>query len=479
MTDFTASGTADAAATVAERIAARVGALRFDDLPDEVVEHTELVLLDQLGVQTLGATLPNVQPVLRLAESQGGTPEATLTHSGRRTSASRAAWVNGTLGHSAEYDDAHALAWHTSSAVVPAALALAEREGADGREVITAVAAGIQVMALLGAATPGMVTTGWHGSKILGVFGAAAASGVLLGLSTEELVNAFGIAASDAGGTMEYDQSGGEVKRLHGGSASRAGLEASLLARGGLTGPPTIFEGHRGVFRLFGGGEATRIPDALWERWHVLDTIFRFYPGVATNHAPLDAVRHLREAHDPKADDIANIRVGLVDFAVGHGASVTRPTDAISAQFSLAFGIGLQFVTGRNTPADYLDPARWTDPEILAIGDRVEPYAMPIPEGDPIFTAQVDIELRDGTTLSHRQAGFRGHPSLPATRAEIEAKFRDNAVGVLGDERAEALIAAVTGLHASADVRALTALIGRATPLDADNQDVGSVGRRR
>ena len=111
----TGPGSGNTSTTVAERIADWVTALRFDDLPAEVVERTKLVILDQIGVQLLGASLPNVQPVLRLAEGQGGMPEATLTHSGALTTVSRAAWVNGTLGHSCEYDDAHALGWHTAS----------------------------------------------------------------------------------------------------------------------------------------------------------------------------------------------------------------------------------------------------------------------------------------------------------------------------------------------------------------------------
>jgi 2-methylcitrate dehydratase PrpD len=453
-------GSGHTSTTVAERIADWITGLRFDDLPAEVVERTKLVVLDQLGVQLLGASLPNVQPVLRLADGRGGAPDATMTHTGARTTVSQAAWVNGTLGHGCEYDDAHALGWHTSSAVVPAVLALAERDGASGPAVITAVAAGIQVMASLGAATPGMVATGWHGSKVLGVFGAAAAAGAVLELSAAEIVNALGIAGSDAGGTMEYDQSGGEVKRLHAGSASRSGLEAAELARLGFTGPPTIIEGHRGILRLFGGTTSLEVLDAGWERWHVLDTIFRFYPAVGTVHAPLDAVRHLRETYDIKPADIEKIRVGLVDFAVGHGAAITRPTDAISAQFSLAFGTGLQFVTGHHDPAGYFDPARWTDPEILAVGDLVEPYAMTIPDGDPVFSARVDIIMRDGTTFGHYQAGFRGHPSRPATAADLERKFRANTRGLITGERADALVAAVGSLETRDTVRSVTTLLG-------------------
>jgi 2-methylcitrate dehydratase PrpD len=152
--------------------------------------------------------------------------------------------------------------------------------------------------------------------------------------------------------------------------------------------------------------------------------------------------------------------VGLVDFAVGHCASITRPVDAISAQFSLAFSIGLQFITGHNSSSDYLDADRRTDPEILAVGDLVEPYPMPIPEGDPIFSTKVDIELKDGTTYSAYQAGFRGHPSRPATKADVEAKFRDNVDGLISPERADTLVALVDSLETQDTVAPVTGLLG-------------------
>ncbi|HVV21812.1 MAG TPA: MmgE/PrpD family protein [Pseudonocardiaceae bacterium] len=453
MTDTTA-------ATLSGRIANWVNSLHYDDLPADVVDRAKLLILDQFGLQLRGAALPNVQPVLALADRQPVGVEATLAHSGARGSASLAAWVNGTLGHSAEYDDAHPLAWHTTAAVIPAALALAEREGASGQDLITAVVAGIQVMGLLGAALPTMVSTGWHGSKVLGVFGAAAAAGRILGLRADELVNVFGIAGSDASGVMEYDQSGGEVKRLHAGSASRSGLEAAELAALGFTGPSTIIEGPRGLLRMFGDGGDVAALDAVWDRWLVRDTILRFHPAVALHHAPLDVIHALRDEHGIAARDVARIRVGVVDFAVAHGASITRPADAISAQFSLAFSIGLQFVTGQNAPEDYFDPARWTDPAVLAVGDLVEPYPMPIPDGDPMFSTRVDIELTDGTAHGAYQAGFRGHPSRPATRADVEAKFRDNVGGLVAPERADALIAVVDGLETEKSVSAATELFG-------------------
>jgi 2-methylcitrate dehydratase PrpD len=445
--------------TVSRRLADWVVGLRFEHLPSEVVDRAALLILDNLGVQVRGTTLPNVQPERALAAALGGRPEA-MTVLGGRLSAPQAAWVNGTLGHSAEFDDAHMAAWHTASAVVPAALALAEREGSSGRDVLRSVVAGVQVMGLLGSvAGRGMLTAGWHGSKVLGVFGSAAASGALLGLTAAELAHAFGIAASDAGGTMEYDRAGGEVKRLHGGSSSRTGVEAALLARAGLTGPSTIFEGHRGIFAMFGGAHDCSALDAVWNEWQVLGTIFRFYPAVAATHSPLDALRALRAAHNFDARDVVEIRIGLPAWAVSHGAAITRPTDAISAQFSLAFGIGLQLTTGRNAPEDYFDPARWTDPRVLAIADLVQPYAIEIPAGDPNLSSRAEIVLRDGRRLEHYQPGFHGHPVWPATTDDIVTKFRDNAGGILSPAATDGVVAATLGLAKAANVRRLTDLL--------------------
>jgi len=447
--------------TVSEQLASWVVGLNYGDLPADVTAMTRRLVLDQLGLQLRGSALPNVQPVRAVATALGGRGEATVTGSSIPVSAPQAAWVNGTLGHSAEYDDAHMSAWHTSSAVVPAALAAAEREGRSGRELISAVVAGVQVMGILGSvAGGGMLARGWHGSKVLGVFGAAAAAGSILGLDAAQMANAFGIAASDAGGTMEYDRSGGEVKRLHAGAAARTGVEAALLAQQGLTGPATIFEGHRGVFAMFGEtGDGAAPAEEEWDRWQILATMFRFYPAIAATHPPLDALRRLREQEPIAPADVVAITVGLPAWAVGHGAAIIRPADAISAQFSLGFGLGLQLVTGENRPEDYFDSHRWSDPEILRIAEAVLPVAMDIPDGDPNLSARVEVELRDGRRRTAYQAGFHGHTVWPATDRDVEDKFRANLHGVTSGETAQAIIDIVASLEQFPSIRELTALL--------------------
>ncbi|MFI5882844.1 MmgE/PrpD family protein [Streptomyces sp. NPDC051554] len=413
---------------LAARLATWVTALSYDQLPPRAVEMAKLLILDQLGLQVRGATLPNVRPERRLVEAMRAAPESTMVLSGARTVAPYAAFVNGTLGAAFEFDDVHMYAAHIGSAVVPTALAFGESTGASGREVLTAVVAGAQVMSLLGATTVrDMVGTGWHASKILGTFAAAATAGRLLGLTTVQLTHALGIAGSDAGGTMEYERSGGEVKRMHSGSAARSGSQAALLAQDGLTGPATIIEGERGLFPLFAGTRDTSGVDGLWDHFHIVDTIFRLYPTIGSAGPAIEAVAHLLAHGHLPWREIKEIRLGLPAIAVGHGAAVTRPTDMVSAQFSTAFSVALRLVRGHNRPEDYMDPVLWTDPDLLSVVDKVVPYATEFPPDAPFLSCRVDIALADGRVLSHTQWGVRGQPAHPDTEdTDIEAKFLDN-----------------------------------------------------
>lgn len=448
---------------LAARLAATAAEMSITGVPAEAVVVTKNLVLDQLGLQLRGATLPNVAPVARLVAAAGGTPESTVVGTGMRASAPYAAYANGTFGHACQYDDSHQLAWHPGSCVVPSVLALAERERRTGAEVISAVIAGTQVMAVLGAATTtAMQQLGWHGAKVLGVFGAAVGAGLVLGLAVDQLAQAIAIAASDSAGTMEYDHGGGEIKRLHAGSAARAGCEAALLAREGMTAPLTALEGGKGVLTLIGRldpAQAAAAIDAACDRLHVLDLIFRFHPTVGTVHAPLDGIASLRREHGFDWPDVEAISVGLTQYAKAHGGTITRPRDVLSAQYSLAFSIALLLIRGQDLPQDYFDASLWRDPDILAVADRVHVYETSFPDGFPMLSADVGVRLRDGRELMTVQRGFRGHPANPATHAEIEAKFRANLQGLRGTDEIAEIIALVRGLDEVSDLGRLTGLL--------------------
>jgi len=447
---------------LASRLANWVTALDYNHLPPRVVEMAKLLVLDQLGLQLRGTTLPNVQPERRLVDAMRAAPQSTAAGSATRTVAPYAAFVNGTLAAGIEFDDVHMYAAHIGSAVVSTALAFGEHTGASGQDVITAVTAGAQVMSLLGATTVTDLTrAGWHASKILGTFGAAATAGKLLGLTTGQLTNALGIAGSDATGTMEYELGGGEVKRMHAGSAARLGSQAALLAQDGLTGPATIVEGNRGVLRLLSHTLDVSRLDELWEHFHIVDTIFRLYPTIGSAGPAIEAARYLQEHHDLPWRDITEIKLGLPEIAVGHGATITHPTDAVTAQFSTAFSIALRLVRGQNRPQEYLNPELWTDPDLMSVVDKITPYPTEFAPGLPaLLSCRLDITLTDGRHLSHTQGGMRGYPNHPDTRdSDIETKFLDNVDGIIDTEKARQIIEHVDVLEKLDGIADLMALM--------------------
>ena len=452
--------------SVAARIAEEAAGLDFATLPASVVSFAKLAVMDQLGVQLRGATLPHVAPGLQLVRGMESRPESSIVYHGGRAAAPYAAYVNALFGHSCEFDDSHFWTGHPGVCTIPVAFAFAERQGSSGREVLTAIVAGYQAMVeACGPIHHSTLTSGWHGTKVGGVFGAAATAGKLLGLDEAQLAQALSIAGSDASGTMEYDQSGGEVKRLHPAMAARSGAEAALLAQMGMTGPLTIFEGKRGIYRLFGDGQPADVERFFDGRFHILETFFKLYPAVGTVHAALDALRMVMDRESFSPAEVEEIDVGLAAYAVAHGASIVRPTDALSAQFSLAFSLALRLLRNENELDSYTDPELWTDLDLLAIADRVRTHAINIPAQQCQLGATVDVVLRDGRRLCAAQPAPRGHPDNPATSRDLEEKFLGLTRELLPAEAPEQVLRAIDRLEYEPDVSRLMELV--AAPVSA------------
>jgi 2-methylcitrate dehydratase PrpD len=446
--------------TLAQQLAARLVEMRSAALPDDVLERAKMCILDQLGIQIRGATLPHVQAAAKVAESLGGLPESSLPMTDVRLPAPYAAFVAATFGHSCEFDDSHFLCGHPGTCVIPTVLAVAEPHHASGRAVLSALVAGYEGMILsVGPIHPTTMATGWHGTKVGGVFGAAAATAALIELDESATAHALAIAGSDASGTCEYDRSGGEVKRVHPGMAARSGIEAALLARAGLTGPLTIFEGIRGIYRLFGDGSDAKI-DAVWSRqFHIRDVMYKLYPAVGTHQAPLDALRYLMASEAVTAEDVEWISVSTAPWAILHGGATGEPADMISAQFNLGFSLALRLLKKSNALPLYADPAMWRDPEVRALSQLIRVQGISFAPGESELGGLVEVGLRDGRVASRREHAFRGHPSNPARPSDIQEKFVDLVGGLLPSGRASQIIDTVWRLDQIADITELTTLL--------------------
>jgi 2-methylcitrate dehydratase PrpD len=441
--------------SIAFQLAEWIADLEYDALPGPVVDAAKYSILDQIGIQLRGATLSHVQPVRRMVEAMEARPESTIAYYGTRTVAPYAAYVNGTFAHSCEFDDAHPKAWHAGSCVVPVAFAFAERDGQSGKALVTSIVSGYQAMSFVGAPMfKSLTAAGWHGMKVLGVFGAAAAAGKLLKLDSIQLMNALAIAASDASGTMEYDQSGGEVKRLHAGAAARSGAQAAVLAQDGFTGPETIFEGLRGIFRLFGGITEPNVERHL-RLFHILDTEYKLYPSVGTTHATIDALCELQKHNSFSNHDVKEVDVGLTDWVITHGASITRPKDMIGAQFSLAYSVALRLVKNSNNVQDYSNPALWTAPEIIEAIDKVKTHPVVFGPEESDNGAEVTLKLKDGRVLKHHQRVGAGRKLREVSGKEIKEKFANVVSGLITDKKVDEILRLVDSIEDSNTIRPL------------------------
>jgi 2-methylcitrate dehydratase PrpD len=459
---------APGAEPIARTLARFVCGLCYDDIPHDVKQSAKALLLDQLAVQLAGSTLPWIAPALALARlSRGARPESVIVGESERYLASEAAFVNATYGQACELDDStFGSAGHIGTATIPAAIATGERERIDGRSLLTAIVAGYEVMyRLMAAVRPHHNTRGFHSQSIGGPFAAAAAAGRIIGLSTEQMTHALSIAGSHACGPLEFDQSGGEVKRVHAGIAARAGVNSALLASFGLTGPETIIEGKRGFCRLFSTqSDPSKITRDLGRSFNIGNAWIKQYPATGPVHTSIMAAARLRQEHGLAAADIARIRIAVAETSLLHGGGIVAPSDVIGAQFSFAYSVALRFHKGSNDLADYVNAALWRDPQILDLMRKVELEADPAAAGELLHMARMSVETHDGRTLSATESYPIGAPKNPASHAQLLAKARDLSDAALAPDEVERLIEAVERIEDATDLSVLTGLLSAAKP---------------
>jgi 2-methylcitrate dehydratase PrpD len=292
---------------VGERLGRFVVDCREQEPPAEVVEKLRCNLLHDFGVAMAAHT---EGPGIWATVEGRGPAEATLLCSGAQVDAEHAAFANAALMHARAQDDTHyAAKTHVGSAVVPAALAIAERCGADGEAFVRATIAGYEVAASVGERLSAATTArGFRASMLYGTLGAAAASASLLGLDAEGAESAIAIAASFSGGLNQTWIEGTSEWRWELGMAARNGLWAALLAAGGAPGAREWYEGPAGFVRAFAGEDAEDGEWELGERWRILDVIYKPYPVCNITQSPVEATIELVGEVDVDPDEVESIR---------------------------------------------------------------------------------------------------------------------------------------------------------------------------
>ncbi|USQ80121.1 MmgE/PrpD family protein [Ornithinimicrobium faecis] len=455
--------------TLSQQLARFAAGVSFDTLPGEVIESVRGRVLDILGICFAATELDTSHGALQWVKTQGGAPQATAIGIPEQVPAAAAAFANGVLAHSLDYDDTHLPSvLHPSASVIPAALAAGEANRANGEQVIAAIAVGIEVCVRIGmagydreAGTSTFFEHGQHATSIAGALGSAVAAGKLSGLDERGLADVLGVAASMAAGIIESNRTGGTVKRLHCGWAAHAAVSAAQLVALGFTGPPTVLEGRFGFFQawLHGNFTASEITEGLGTQWATPDIFFKPYPANHFTHAAIDAALELR-AEGLRPEQVEDIEVGVPTSTVrtiGDPIHVKRaPETGYMAQFSAPFVIAaaLSGGSGLGLGLDDFTTARATDPDLRKIMAKVSVVADP--ECDRIFPNQFPCVLRVRTTSGLEQVKKilvnRGGPQRPLSFEELSTKFRDNAARMLNDAAITHVQQAVSCLEQLDDV---------------------------
>jgi 2-methylcitrate dehydratase PrpD len=437
--------------------------MQYEDLSPEAVAKTKGLILDQLGVELATSNKPWSLGIYRSSASSGGNPESTVVYFGDRLPVMSAAFINACFGHGFEIDDIYPPGHsHPGTVIIPAAMALGEREGINGKRLILAVATGYEVMGRVGMGTaPSILAAGHHPTAGAGPFGAAAVGAKILNFDAELMLNALGIAGITSCGLGEFNQTGGSVKKILGGLAATGGLRAAFLAKEGITGPPTILEGDRGYLKAFSNENKAHVVTAdLGKRWVVMDTGYKIHANCAGNHGPIDSLMKVKAEHPFEANDVEEI-VGLHNsMSLKMIGTIRDPQTVPDAQFSGAFNLAMNVVLGSNSFAHYTDEVL-KNQEIRELAKKVRFEVDP--EADAKFPhkriAGVIIKLKNGAVYTQKTEGAKGLPQNPLTDTEVRDKFRDLACVAVPKPRAEAIIKTIDSMETLGDISELVKLL--------------------
>ena len=420
-------------------LAEYVNKTRYEDLPKEVVDATKKSILDTLGATIAGSTLiSECKTVVDMVKEAGGKQESTILAFGGKVPAWMAAYANGAMSHGLDYDDVHHDAvLHPGVQTIPAALATAERVGGvNGKEFITAIALGEDIISRLGLSIqrrPKGWKQDWLPSIPMGVFSSAAAASKIMGLNTDKVIDALGIAFTQAAGTMELCYGVGSVLRaMYPAFTGLAGTLSACMAQRGITGVKTSLDGKAGFFNVYFEGEYDRksLIGELGKKFEGVNMGLKPWPACGFTHVFLDGILGLRSEHDILPDDIESITVGVSEIASALCQPIEdrrKPKTILDAKFSIPFCVAIAAVEGAVRLKDFI-PERLTNPAVLDMAEKVMVKLDSRLGGSDVHglpAGEMEIRTKDGKTYSRRVEIPYGHQTKPMTMEDIVAKFKD------------------------------------------------------
>jgi len=435
----------------------------FNDLPEDVITMTKKSVLDTLGCGIAGFSLEkeSLEPVLKLVKDLGGKKEATVLVDGARTNFLQAAFANGTFIHSIDFDDTHQAALtHTSSVMVPAALALGERLQASGKELVLSIVVGFEAATKVGQSVMPGLARFWHSTALNGTIGAAALAGKLLNLDPEKMNLTFGIAADIASGSIACIEFGDITKSLHAGMGAMKGLLAASLVKNGITAPRDIFDYPKGYCNAYSDKPAPgRITKGLGNPFEITFNGLKAFPTILASHTAIQAAVKIVRREGIKPENIREISVKTYNLVESSFCNYD-PTTLLGARLSVPFCIAMAVAESEVSLHNFTEE-RVSDRTIRQIMQKIkvkgDPYLNSLyPEK---FPAEVTIVTEDGSAFSEVEYYPKGAYRNPLSEEEFQSKFFDLATVTFPQRQAKDILDTVSRLEELSTTSELTELL--------------------
>ena len=449
-----------AAADLTGRVARYMAAARQQPLPPDVLRETKHRVLDTVAAIVSGARLKPGEMAIRFVQSQGGTPEASVLTTRIRTSAINAALVNAMFAHADETDDFEPVTKaHPGCATVPAALAVGERENRSGQDLLRAVALGYDLSCRwLMALGPNHVRATHRSAEgVSATMGAVAAAASMAQLDERGMRYALSYAAQQVSGVWSWERDVEHVEKAFdfAGMGARNGVTAALMAQAGFSGVPDVLEGEHNALEAHSAQpHPEEMAADLGRRFYVTETAIKTFSVGYPIQSALDALLTLRKDHGFTPATVDRVVARLPE----DGAGIVN--DSAMPDVNLQYLMAVAVIDGAVSFDASHSFDRMKDPQVLAVKQRVQlvgDRALMDPAAPR--SANVEVRLRDGRTVSHFTRFAPGTKENPLSTEGVAAKARSLIAPVLGAERCEAVIRRINTLETLASVRELVALL--------------------
>jgi len=417
-----------------ETIADYIQKCSFADLPDSVIRQVKLGIRDSIGCGLAGSTTQIGKIIIDTIAGLGGGI-STIMGSHLKTSTAYAALVNGSTSDILELNDI--IKGHPGATVIAPAIAIGETVASSGQDLIVACYLGYEICIRTGFAvspTPEIHLMA-HGLGTYQTFGSVAAAGKLLNLNKNQLIDAFGIAGTNAPlpcnmKTVEGPLGNSSMVKNNFGTAAHTGVLSAIMAKNGLTGPPDIFEGENGFWKMYGSDhcDLNKLTGGLGSKYQVLNMGFKAYSSCGATHGAIDGVRTIMNNNSIDIADIETVVVRVPEVIAKMPWSNPKiPVTMYEAEFSIPYIVAL-VLTGLTGPPgpEWYKPAKFNNPYVVSVLKKVN--VKPDEEADRLRTTGILLTTVEIKTLkgnySARIEYPKGNVKNPMSEKELEDKFK-------------------------------------------------------